>query len=69
MYPCPEGWTYQGRSCYIIKNKAEVYSVNYDAAYAYCYGFGPTVHLVAIESEEEQHFLVDELLVDRGMSF
>ena len=63
---CPPWWTFWNYSCYLFKVKSGEQTRNYDDSFAYCQTFGAAVHLVAIETEEEQQFLASNYDGDEG---
>ena len=63
---CLDGWQHWRHGCYLYQTTADVYSHNHDEAYEYCHRFGPAVHLLAIETKEEQEFITKDFLFEKG---
>ena len=57
---CPPDFTFspQTGTCHLLRDEL----LNYWAAASFCQSFGSDVHLVALETQEEETYIVDEIV-------
>jgi hypothetical protein len=61
---CLPGFTYSDvtGSCYLLRTGTDVYTRNHGEAYQHCQSHGSSLHLVAIETQEEQDYIRDVIM-------
>ena len=65
---CPLDFIYNARLqiCHLFRTGTEAPTQNYGEAYSYCQQYGENAHLLVLETEEEEQFLVGNFIQPNG---
>ena len=61
---CPADFTYNAKlkTCHLFTTGIDAPTQSHGEAYSYCQQYGENVHLVAVETEQEQQYLFDNFI-------